>query len=378
MIGYRLVSALGVGLSLLACSGRVGVGFEPIEDEGTAGAGDVSGAGTGATASGGSSGVTGQAGASTSAGGPGTGTGGVCNFSPGGVGDDTRPLLSSADVLARIYLFLDNDPTIPAGALPPEPTASWAAARAKAILDGHAAAGTPAPGLERFLSKWLAIHSDVATIDLQSPGRFALKLVEPDATLTTLLAEPGEEPHRLGILTDPEFLSAYSSIARRGVWMSANLLCRQVPPPPPDLAFSVEEGEGTHRQKYEAVVSQAVCTGCHRIMDPPGFSLEHFDGAGNYRELDNGLPVDASSSMSEPAMSFDDYSELAPQLATSCEVAQCFTRLVATDAFGQALHETQSPLSEAELNRAAESFASGGYSIRVLVDSIVRSPSFLR
>lgn len=375
MIGYRLVSALGVGLSLLACSGRVGVGFEPVGDEGAAGAGDV---GAGATASGGSSGATGQAGASASAGGPGSGTGGVCNFSPGEVSDDQRPLLSSADVLARIYLFLDDDPTIPAGALPPEPTASWAAARAKAILDGHAAAGTPAPGLERFLSEWLAINTDVSDFQLESPGRFALELVEPDATLTTLLAEPGEEPHRIGILTDPEFLSAYPSIARRGLWMNTNLFCRAVPPPPPDLAFSVEDGEGTHRQKYEAAVSQAVCTGCHRIIDPPGFSLEHFDSAGNYRELDNGLPVDAASSMSEPSMSFDDFSELAPQLAASCEVAQCFTRLVATDAFGQALHETQPPLSEAELNRAAERFASGGYSIRVLVDSIVRSPSFLR
>lgn len=376
MIAYRLVSALGVGLSLLACSGRVGVGFEPVGDEGAAGAGDV---GTGATASGGSSGTIGQAGASMGAApGTGTGTGGVCNFSPGEVGDDPRPLLSSADVLARIYLFLDNDATIPAGALPPEPTASWAAARAKAILDGHAAAGTPARGLERFLNEWLAINTDFSNVRVDSPARFALKLVEPEATLTTLLAEPGEEPHRLGILTDPEFLSAYPSIARRGLWMNANLLCREVPPPPPDVAFSVEDGEGTHRQKYEAAVSQVVCTGCHRIIDPPGFSLEHFDIAGNYRELDNGLPVDAASSMSEPAMSFDDFSELAPQLATSCEVAQCFTRLIATDAFGQVLHETQPPLSEAELNRAAENFASGGYSIRVLVDSIVRSPSFLR
>ena len=38
---------------------------------------------------------------------------------------------------------------------------------------GHVAEGTPAPGLGRFLTKWLAIYNDVGTLDLQSPTRFA-------------------------------------------------------------------------------------------------------------------------------------------------------------------------------------------------------------
>src|SRR5690606_34165168 len=93
---FRLISAWGVGLSLLACSARVGDGVVPMGDEGAAGGSDV---GAGATGSGGATSTTGTAGASmggSSATAP--GTGGLCNFSSGVVVGIPRPLLSSAEV----------------------------------------------------------------------------------------------------------------------------------------------------------------------------------------------------------------------------------------------------------------------------------------
>ena len=33
---------------------------------------------------------------------------------------------------------------------------------------------------------------------------------------------------------------------------------------------------------------------CHRLMDPLGFALEHFDGVGRWRTADAGVPIDAS------------------------------------------------------------------------------------
>jgi hypothetical protein len=356
---------LGLGLALVACSGRVAVGFEPVDEPG------------GSNASAGGSGSTqGSAGALATGATGATGEAPICDYGSIQVEADARPLLTSAEVLARIYQFLDGDPSFPAGALPSKPTPAWAAARAKGILDEHAAAGTAAPGLERFLTKWLTPY-DGAGQTWESPARFARKLVEPDATLSTLLAEPTGE-HRIGILTEPEFLSWYATITTRGRWMSRGLFCQEIPPPPEGVLEEVLGPGETRRERLESGVSLVPCTGCHRLMDPPGYSLEHYDAAGDYSELDNGHPVNAAGALSDPPVSFADFSELAPQLASSCTVGRCFTRLMANDAFGAPLDTTGAPLSEQELNRAALSFAESGYSIRALVDSIVRSPSFLR
>jgi len=36
------------------------------------------------------------------------------------------------------------------------------------------------------------------------------------------------------------------------------------------------------------------CAGCHRAMDPIGFSLENFDAVGQWRNTDEGVKIDPS------------------------------------------------------------------------------------
>jgi hypothetical protein len=43
--------------------------------------------------------------------------------------------------------------------------------------------------------------------------------------------------------------------------------------------------------------SNAFCASCHRVIDPIGLALEHFDPAGRWRVLDNDVPVDASTTL---------------------------------------------------------------------------------
>ncbi|MBL9124358.1 MAG: DUF1585 domain-containing protein, partial [Planctomycetaceae bacterium] len=43
--------------------------------------------------------------------------------------------------------------------------------------------------------------------------------------------------------------------------------------------------------------AQASCASCHAKMDPLGFGLENYDGIGEWREQDNGLPIDASATL---------------------------------------------------------------------------------
>jgi hypothetical protein len=43
--------------------------------------------------------------------------------------------------------------------------------------------------------------------------------------------------------------------------------------------------------------SNPVCAGCHRVMDPIGFSMENFDGIGRWRAKEDGLVIDASGTL---------------------------------------------------------------------------------
>ena len=112
-------------------------------------------------------------------------------------------------------------------------------------------------------------------------------------------------PERGGILTQAAFLTLTSPPERtspvmRGQWVLARLL-DAAPPPPPDNIPSLESEATTQpqtmRQKMTAHRTNPSCAACHTLMDPIGFGLENYDGIGNWRTTDNGLPVDASGEL---------------------------------------------------------------------------------
>ena len=41
-----------------------------------------------------------------------------------------------------------------------------------------------------------------------------------------------------------------------------------------------------------------VCAGCHKVMDPIGFSLENFDATGHWRTNDEGAKIDPTGTLS--------------------------------------------------------------------------------
>ncbi len=114
-------------------------------------------------------------------------------------------------------------------------------------------------------------------------------------------------------------------------------------------------------------------------MDPPGDSLEHFDETGTYRDLDNGKAVDSSGAITALGVNlrFNSIDDLAPQLAVSCVVAQCFTKTMMTDGMGVPRPNAM-PFTDEEVNHVANVFANSNFSIRELVKAIVGTPSFLR
>jgi cytochrome c5 len=100
-------------------------------------------------------------------------------------------------------------------------------------------------------------------------------------------------------------LSSYpnrTSPVLRGKWLLDTILGAPPPAPPPDVPALPERGEGGRvlsvRDRLQEHRENAVCASCHATIDPLGFALEHYDGIGAWRSVDEALePVDASGKM---------------------------------------------------------------------------------
>ena len=88
----------------------------------------------------------------------------------------------------------------------------------------------------------------------------------------------------------------------RGKWILDNILGTPPPPPPSDVpALEESNSDGpprSVREQMEEHQQNPVCASCHRIIDPLGFSLEHFDALGRWRAMSEaGTPIDAAGTL---------------------------------------------------------------------------------
>jgi hypothetical protein len=140
---------------------------------------------------------------------------------------------------------------------------------------------------------------------------------------------------RGGLITLGAFLFGHartdqSSPVQRGHLIRANLLCTDVPPPPPGVDATVKPGTPgkTGRAQIEFLTGSGICVSCHGLMNPIGYGLEGFGGAAEERTTDNGDPVDTTGVIKEieglPApVSFNGARELSNFLANSDKARTC-------------------------------------------------------
>ena len=183
--------------------------------------------------------------------------------------------------------------------------------------------------------------------------------------------------HRGGLLGRGAILATYahatiSSPVRRGKFVISNVLCRDIPPPPPGVP-ELPEDDGsprTQRMRLERHVSDPRCASCHEAIDPPGLALEHFDAIGRYRTIENTLPIDAEVVMFgtdlEGADGLGDY------LAGSPAVGACFARRMFRFGVGHLETEGELPAMR-QLERALRL---GEYRLRALAIALVTSDAF--
>ena len=183
---------------------------------------------------------------------------------------------------------------------------------------------------ELFNANWTVNSGPLAMYKITGNG--------PIAGSATLLG-------RVGILNQAAFLATYANAHEshpifRGVAVTRRVTCfpldspasfnLQVVPPAPDPTM-------TTRQRFSVHPADSICAGCHDTIDPYGFSFEHFDGMGAYRDQDNGQRVDSSVVVAlggDLDGAYTDSNQLAMALGESDSVRECFARFMFRAATG--------------------------------------------
>jgi hypothetical protein len=206
-----------------------------------------------------------------------------------------------------------------------------------------------------------ATLDELLTADVPAPAGPLAAFYRSDPSATGV----GE---RHGVLALGAVLSLGAHATRgsptaRGLFVRERLLCQAVHPPnraPPALGSTRAEADAkTTRELYALHASQAACAGCHALLDDIGFTLESFDGAGRFRTVENGVPIDTSGELSgtDRDGSLADHGELARALADSEWVREC----VATQAFRYYFGELEAGRGAPPIQPARQALAGGSF-----------------
>lgn len=175
--------------------------------------------------------------------------------------------------------------------------------------------------------------------------------------------------------------SDQTSPIRRGLLIRRNLLCEQLPPPPP-FAGGVPDVDphATTRERFAMHTANPVCAGCHQYIDGVGFGLEHFDPVGRWRDTESGSAIDASGDLTDverlgtaTSAPYQTVPQLASIIATSQAATSCFTRQYLR--FSRGVRETLA--QRCDRLWLERKFDDAGHDLRELMVQSVLSPAFV-
>ncbi len=188
--------------------------------------------------------------------------------------------------------------------------------------------------------------------------------------------------HRGGVLGMAAILTTTSYPQRtspvlRGKWVLEEILGTPPPPPPPNVPQLPEddrkiEGGATLRQRLEKHRSKAVCAGCHARLDPPGFGLENFNSSGEWRDNENGKPID-SRGVTPDGRAFHGPEEFRKLLLQDKDK---FVRVFCTRLLGYALNRGVEVADQPTLLRLEETLKQGDFHCEPVLLALVKSYPF--
>jgi hypothetical protein len=212
------------------------------------------------------------------------------------------------------------------------------------------------------------------------------------------------DTRRAGLLGQGAFLASTAgptdtSPTARGIFVRERLLCQHVPPPPPGVITTLpdpltEAQAKTRRQLMTEHVENPTCASCHRLMDPIGFGLEHFDAIGRWREKEmiqlpgrrgggggrGGTPpvqlaINPQGEIAGlPNSAFSDARQLGQILSESPICQKCIVRQMFRYTYGR----LETAADEGTINQIFQRFTASGFKFKDLLVGLVESPEFLR
>ena len=186
---------------------------------------------------------------------------------------------------------------------------------------------------------------------------------------------------RGGIITQPSFLALNSTdvrtdIVHRGLFISEEMLCINVPSVPENIADVVVnvdyDAQLTQRDILAQHSSDPSCAACHALFDTLALPLEQLDAIGTFRTEDKGLTIDpVVAPLTLDSQTINNPGELARAVAADPKSGACFAKHFQDYIFGD---EHAGATCEAQALTAALQASDG--SIRDAVLQAVLMPSF--
>ncbi|MGV3531759.1 MAG: DUF1592 domain-containing protein, partial [Chthoniobacteraceae bacterium] len=193
---------------------------------------------------------------------------------------------------------------------------------------------------------------------------------------------PEDSPRRAGILAHGSVLLVTSNPTRtspvkRGLFVLDNILGTPAPPAPPDVPEleSARRGEErlTMREMMEVHRADPLCSSCHARMDPLGLALESFTALGQFRDEEDGKPIDTAGELIT-GEKFSNVPELAHILATSRseDYLRCLAEKLLVYSIGRGLEFYDT----ASTSKIVEQLRKDGGTMHSLIYGIVESAPF--
>ncbi len=243
--------------------------------------------------------------------------------------------------------------------------------------------------MDAFTANYGVVNADLASIyGVPAPSHdFERVAFPPDSGRAGLLGQA----LFLALSAKPED----TSLTGRGLFVREQFLCQHVPPPPAtvntNLPPSSEAHPQTNRERMLEHVNNAVCAGCHNLIDPIGFGLEKFDAVGAKRDTykllfyhgGHGgrrqppksveLPLDTKGWVAGiPDSQFSSPSELGAILARTPQCQECMVKQY----FRYVAGRMETTADQAVIRQAVEDFRKSQFRFKEAIISLVCAREF--
>lgn len=230
----------------------------------------------------------------------------------------------------------------------------------------------------RAFATWFFEETDGTFATLMTTDAFVA-----DDALTEIYSAGGGGPRR-GLLTTAAAMASRAhegrtSLIERGSFIRSHILCTPPPPFPGDIdidgTLAGYEDLPTARERFEPLMLEPSCSGCHASMNPLGFPFEVFDWVGAYRSQENGVEIDTSVKISIGQLSgeFADAADLMEAIAETDEARDCYVN----HWFRYAMGRPESPADKCALDAIKARFADSDGDVRELLVALATSDAFL-